>query len=178
LYAPAFYTFADGYHLSTNALPAISNETVISLGFGKNAGSTYQIEASGADLPEMNAFMLDKKTNTRQNLSLEPVYGFTAAEGDAEDRFVLYFGNVGLDEPDGNTGNLWFSDNTLYISAPTQAGQTALVEVFGVTGQRIFTKSVVLNKLTTLTVDYHGFVAVKVTTDGETLTGSGILKGH
>jgi hypothetical protein len=163
LYAPAFYTIANGYHLSTNAVPAISNETVISLGFGKNAGSTYQIEASGADLPEMDAFMLDKKTNIRQNLSLEPVYRFNAADGDAEDRFVLYFGTVGMEEPEKTKQDIYSYGHNLFVR---NAGN-AILEIYNVAGQKIMHEQIHNSALyTTALLVPTGYYIVRLTNSG------------
>jgi M6 family metalloprotease-like protein len=132
-YAPQFYSISDNERLSTNSIPEITKQTEIMLGFVKNNGSDFRIEASGLETLQTKAFLRDLKTGVITNLNENPMYEFTSAEGDDPARFELRFGAVGIDDPtDGQSISAWYADGVLYLS--TEEGSTN-VDIFNVQGQ-------------------------------------------
>ncbi len=113
-FAPQLYTLAGEIKLSTNTLPAIHSSMSIRLGFVKNEATDYSLQLQATELyPGMVVSLHDIKTETVHNLSTNPVYNFTAAEGDDPDRFELFFGTVGVNE------NTLPADLTCYASGKT-----------------------------------------------------------
>ncbi|MBK9292799.1 MAG: right-handed parallel beta-helix repeat-containing protein [Bacteroidetes bacterium] len=96
-YAPKFYSITGGEMLSTNAMPQVQNGTSIPFGFVKNQHSNFVIRLEES-IPGETIFLKDLKLNLTHNLSQQPEYLFSAAEGDDPNRFLLVFGTVGLDE--------------------------------------------------------------------------------
>jgi subtilisin family serine protease len=98
-FAPQFYAIVGDEKLSTNSIPSITSGRMIPLGFVKNESGSFSLDIEFTEIyPGMVISLHDIKTGTIQNLSTNPVYNFTAAEGDDPDRFELFFGTVGLDE--------------------------------------------------------------------------------
>ena len=97
-YAPLFYSVMAGENLMVNSLPEFSEETVIPFHFIKNEGANFTIEVSGLEslLPSASIYLKDNKLGKNYNLSENPVYTFTATDGDDPARFELYFGPVGI----------------------------------------------------------------------------------
>ncbi len=105
-FAPQFYTTADGRKLSVNTLPSLSTGSLIPLGFVKNVSGNYTLKAQYEEVyPGMMLFINDLKTGTVQSLKDNPVYEFTAENGDDPNRFQLITGTVGIEEQT-TAGNL------------------------------------------------------------------------
>jgi hypothetical protein len=98
-YAPAFYSLWNGDKLAVNSLPAPARKKVIPLGFEKNVGKHFQIEAQITGDISCQLLLADKKRGIEHNLTLFPVYEFIAEDGDAPGRFELRFGDVVGGEP-------------------------------------------------------------------------------
>jgi subtilisin family serine protease len=113
-FAAQLYSVDGIEKFSTNTLPALSSGTVIPLGFVKNEANSFSLSIDVPELyPGMVVSLHDIKTGTVQNLTTNPVYNFTAAEGDDPDRFELFFGTVGVDD------NSIPADLTCYASGKT-----------------------------------------------------------
>ncbi len=149
-YAPLLYSVIDGYNLSVNIMPELSEERVIPLGFAKNSSSQFYLEAQGIEElnPQATLFLYDAITSVSWNLSKNPVYVFTASDSDPYDRFELRFGPVGVDEAKELPSPLqaWYNKGLLYI--PGLEGP-ARVSVYSLSGQCLETGNV------SLTTDYH-----------------------
>jgi hypothetical protein len=138
-YAPKFYSIAGDNKLSTNSMPeyALSNEVL--LGFEKNAGTSYRIEATGVEALNAIPYLIDLKTGFTQNLSENPVYNFVSVDGDSPSRFKLTFSGVGLDSPVTTDPQTIFTyGNQLFIQNPG----TALVEIYTFAGQLVARQNV------------------------------------
>ena len=68
--------------------------------FTKNGNNSFYIEVEGVNtlLTEHNLYITDKKTNHTQNLNENPIYSFTSNENDDDQRFVLHFSALGVDD--------------------------------------------------------------------------------
>lgn len=138
-YAPKFYSIAGDNKLSTNSMPeyALSNEVL--LGFEKNTGTSYRIEATGVEALNAIPYLIDLKTGFTQNLSENPVYNFVSVDGDSPSRFKLTFSGVGLDSPVTTDPQTIFTyGNQLFIQNPG----TALVEIYTFAGQLVARQNV------------------------------------
>jgi hypothetical protein len=121
--------------------------------------------------------LIDELTNQTINLSNQSVYTFIHNTENAANRFKLVFGGtIGIEEPTSLPGNLWISGNTLYIAAPKLSGQTGLVEVYNASGQKLMSQTILLSELSTVELNFKGFVVARLTTGVEVMTVKGVLK--
>jgi hypothetical protein len=99
---PQVYSIIPGYVLSINSLPSTEANPIVSLGLKVGAEATYTITASGMNSfdPYLPIRLDDLKLGTTQDLRLNNTYSFTAAPGDAENRFnVRFYSAVEVEEP-------------------------------------------------------------------------------
>ena len=139
-YAPQFYSRADTVNLAYNTLPALGSQTTVPFSFIKTGGSHYSIEAVQIDnIPTQEVYLTDLKLNQTQNLAENPVYTFTAADGDDAARFLLSFGKmVGTGEKTMNNNGIYTYQNNLYIVNPGKAR----LELYNLTGQKLYTEEI------------------------------------
>ncbi|MDN5328519.1 MAG: hypothetical protein PWP35_306 [Bacteroidales bacterium] len=133
-YAPQLYSLADGVKLSTNALPSISEAMEIPLGFEKNQHNNFTLELSDNSLSAV-VLLKDLKTGITHNLTQQPVYTFTSAEGDDPLRFKLAFASVGLEPAQQDlVPYAWYAFGMLHFRN-VETG--SWVEVYAANGQRV-----------------------------------------
>lgn len=141
-YAPVFYSLAGDDKLSVNTLPEVGGDVRIPFAFAKNTSSNFSIELDIENvIPDLDIFLTDNKTGAVVNLSKNPVYQFSSANGDDINRFELSFlTTTGVTPVTENNGiNAYVSDNTLHINQ-TKA-QSGNVYLFSLTGQLISTNT-------------------------------------
>jgi hypothetical protein len=132
-YAPMFYSKSENEYYALNTLPSVTESKAVSFGFVKNASSKYTLELSRSITGEILC-LEDIKTSVIQNLTENPVYAFTSAEGDDPNRFVLHFLDPTGVKPGISSGiQIYAGNKTLYISQ-TDA-QKSIVTVYNSTGQ-------------------------------------------
>jgi len=131
-YAPKFYSMADGEMLSTNALPQIQNGTSIPFGFVKNQHNHFIIRLEES-LPGETILLKDLKLNITHDLSQQPEYLFSAAEGDDANRFLLVFGTVGINEKPNNQQTLQAAmhNGQLWVNNPTDNSLLSIHDLSG-----------------------------------------------
>lgn len=130
-YAPQFYSTAGGEMLSTNTLPFLAAETVVPFGFVKNDASNFSIELAES-MAGYTVYLTDLKNGTEQNLSVNPVYAFTAEAGDDPNRFLLHFGTVGINKPVEDTQvSILVRDNNLLISGAAANAEIVVTNLLG-----------------------------------------------
>ncbi|MEI6898834.1 MAG: alpha-amylase family glycosyl hydrolase, partial [Bacteroidota bacterium] len=132
-YAPQFYSVEGSDHLSTNTLPNLDVQTTIPFDFVKNDGNDYSIEAVKVENIPAHVYLTDLKQNQTQNLSSNPVYSFTSAEGDNPARFLLSFSHMSIDDKTGRRNGIFVYNNILCISNPGES----TIELFNMLGQKI-----------------------------------------
>lgn len=138
-YAPRFYSISDDFKLSTNSLPSMNDEIVIPFGFVKNSASAYSIELSET-IQGQTLYLSDLKTNAVHILNDNPVYNFNSEEGDDPNRFLLYFGTVGIgNQTDAENFRTYFSGGNLYMMI--HDGK-AVLEVFDILGRIVQSKTI------------------------------------
>ncbi|MDN5328259.1 MAG: hypothetical protein PWP35_46 [Bacteroidales bacterium] len=143
-YAPQIYSLADGVKLSTNALPAIEENTEIPLGFEKNDHSSFSIELAENTLAAI-VLLKDLKLGITHNLTQQPVYTFTSAEGDNANRFKLAFASVGISPEQQNpVPYAWYANGMLHFRN-VESG--SLVEVYSSHGHKVVSERLQGNTL-------------------------------
>jgi autotransporter-associated beta strand protein len=168
---PEIYTTNNGnVKFAINGLPELGEQTEVPVSIKANQPGVYTISADLSNLPA-TAYLNDLKTGTVHNLSQNPAYTFTAAEGDAPNRFKLTFGSVGIEQPVAQSIRVYTSENMLYLLT---GGNAARVEVFSLTGQKLMD---VETRSNTLPLNLtSGIYLVKVTTSGHTHVQKIIVK--
>lgn len=172
-FAPSFYSVDGIEKLSTNVLPGLDNQTTIPFNFIKTAGSDFSIEAVQIDNIQAQVYLTDLKLNKVQNLKENPLYAFTAADGDDPARFLLSFSHVGIDENTPGHNGIYAYENTLYIVNPG----IARLEVYNLTGQKLLGEEINnpgLHKTT-----FHGptgYYVVRLTTETKVVVTKVFIK--
>jgi len=171
-YAPRFYSRSLDENYALNTLPTLTEERQIPLSFVKNGSTNFFIQAEGMETlnPPYPLYLTDLKTNTTQNLTNNPIYTFTAEEGDDPNRFLLHFQAVGIDEPTTSGQTLpivvWNHENTLTVSNPEQL--PGEIMVYNITGQTALMAN--LENVTKQTIPHQlieGIYVVQVSVKGK-----------
>jgi hypothetical protein len=147
-YGPLLYSVVGDEMLSTNSLPSIDAGLVIPFGFVKNAATNFTIELKES-IPDRVVYLTDNKTSVVTNLTETSVYSFTSDEGDDANRFLLAFGTLGINNPEAADGvQVYAYGDVLYVATSTK--ETALVNVYNLTGQLVMQGKTGGNALTTI----------------------------
>lgn len=142
--APHLYAICDNQKLSTFTTHSIAPNSEIPLGFKKIAANDYTLQLVENNLPLLIS-LLDLKTNQTQNLSLNPVYSFSAQDNDPENRFILRFeAPIGINAIKNQIQDLYVRDHMLYLANLTEK---SIVEIFGLEGTLLFRCSSSSNKI-------------------------------
>ena len=177
--APQLCTLSGETKYSINNLPLFQDQQVVDMHFETKFTGQVTLSATGIESfgPWLTIFLKDELINQTINLRDQPVYTFNHNPENATNRFKLVFGGtIGIDETPADAGKMWIAGNTLYISTPNLAGQTGLLEVYIASGQKLMSKSLVLDEITTLELNLKGFVIVKLTSGQKVITAKGILR--
>ena len=117
-YAPRFYSVLEGKKLAVNSFPTLSANSRIPLNFEKKNGSVYLLQTEGLKSIPATAWLLDKKNQQQVNLSQNPIYSFTANDGDNPARFELFFTSVGIEKPENQEPfSAWLNGNEIHHTA-------------------------------------------------------------
>jgi len=177
--APQLYTLAtDTEKLAINSLPYLETAYTVPLNFELQASKPVtftfgNIESFDASV---TIFLKDELTSQTFNLRNQPVYTFNHNPENMANRFKLIFGGtIGINEPIADAGKIWISGNTLYLNTPNLAGQTGLVEVYNLSGQKLMSKTIVLSELSTMELNFKGFLVARLMAGGQIMTVKGIL---
>lgn len=115
-YAPQFYSIAGDLKLSTNTLPSLPDDAIIPFGFVKNEATQFNITMQ-EQISGYIVYLNDLLTGVEHNLTDQPVYSFTSAEGDDPNRFLLYFAPVSVNKPaQSNACGIYSYAGQVYIS--------------------------------------------------------------
>ncbi len=158
--AAQIYTVG-GIPLAINALPETST---VPVGLHAGASGTYTIAAN-----EINDFtevsLEDTKTGVFTDL-LKNSYTFNFAPGETEQRFVLHFGPLSVDETESSLANIYSYLKTINVNLKDQV--VGDVFVYTITGQLVATKTSVSGSAA-ITIPNTGNYIVKVITRDSTL---------
>ncbi|MFH1119214.1 MAG: GEVED domain-containing protein [Bacteroidota bacterium] len=137
-FAPMFYSKSGNGSFSLNTLPQLTRETVIPFDFISN-GSRYYSIVLEKSLPGAVIYLTDIQTNTVVNLTENPVYLFTAADGDTPGRFLLSFGSVGIDYPDASGVSIHVSEGKVFIKGANAGSEVTLTNLYGQNLRKVVT---------------------------------------
>jgi hypothetical protein len=158
--AAQIYTVG-GIPLAINALP---ETTTVPVGLHAGASGTYTIAAN-----EINDFtevsLEDTKTGVFTDL-LKNSYTFNFALGETEQRFVLHFGPLSVDETESSLANIYSYLKTINVNLKDQV--VGDVFVYSITGQLVASK-ISVSGSTGITIPNTGNYIVKVITRDSTL---------
>jgi hypothetical protein len=178
--APQLFTLStDNEPLTISALPILDEFTIVPLNFEMTVSKPVTLTFSNLESFDVSTsvYLKDELTNQTINLRNQPVYTVNHNPENDASRFKLVFGvTIGIEEAASQPGNLWISGTTLYINTPNLAGQTGLVEVYNASGQKLISKTMVISELSTLEMNFKGFVVAKLTSGQEVMTVKGILR--
>jgi len=171
-YAPQFYSMSDGELLSSNALPQVQNGASIPLGFVKNQHEYFVIRMEENNIGE-TILIKDLKLNLTHNLSQQPEYHFTSAQGDDPNRFLLHFGAVGVDEALPTTVvAAYVSNNILYV---LNAQGKVQVDVLDLSGRMVYSQSMQAEGLSSTPINLSAGVYVVRLNDGQTTMANKVI---
>ena len=134
--APNIYSISsDNINLSINSIPQIGAENNIRLGYTapKNGLFTISVVEASNYMMDHNIYLEDLLLNTLHKIS-ESDYSFTTDGGEINDRFVLHFGVLGVDEPTTATQliQLWAANSTINIfNEHNLSGDVKVLNTFG-----------------------------------------------
>lgn len=158
---PQIYSYADGVVLDINSLPA--TETV-PLGFRAGLEGIYTIEATEIqDMPKVD--LEDRSTGIITNL-LTNSYSFNYKPGDNEQRFLLHFAPLSVDETGKALANIYALDHTVYVNLIDYTKGN--IFIYNVSGQQVAT-SPAAKGMNKVHLRNSGHYVVKVVTETETL---------
>ena len=138
-YAPLFYSKAGQVDVSTNTLPEITESLTIPMYFTKNGNNSFYIEVEGVNtlLTEHNLYITDKKTNHTQNLNENPIYSFTSNENDDDQRFVLHFSALGVDDNIINNDDIQVYSYSKTINITNGKKLSGSIHITNILGQQV-----------------------------------------
>lgn len=116
---PQLYSFsADGLQLAVNSIPSAEADEPVALGALLPADGAYTMSLQQTDetMVAHGLYLEDRLTGNFHKLSATP-YEFTATQGSADDRFLLHFGVVGVDEttPPIEGPIIWHQGDRIYF---------------------------------------------------------------
>jgi len=135
----------------------------------ENTG-TYSITASDISTfsPNSSIVLKDNKTSATIDLKVNPVYTFTATEGDNDARFNLYFSNVlyGINNLNDNTFKVYSYDNSIFIQNNDPKSTIGTVLVYDMIGKQMIEQSLNNDGTTRIYTNLNkGFYIVSIKTD-------------
>jgi len=177
--APQLYTLVQNEKLTINSLPFSENSTVVPLSFTleENTSCTLTFSEIESFSNETNIYLEDLLTGVTINLRQQNSYTFDHLNGNDPNRFNLHFTNItSINETGVQSGKIWMNDGSIYINAPEMDGKSALVEIFNITGQKLYSRQITIGGLTTINTNIKGIAIVKLTSDRNVITAKGIIK--
>lgn len=148
----------------------------IPLGFSNTLPGAYSITLQ--QMVGVTAlFLEDTQTGTIHNFA-NGDYHFNYTLTDNPNRFKLLFGAIGTPETANATIRQWINGQTLYISAPTLAGQQVQVTVYSLTGQALQRQQVTLGEINAIALQgKQGAVVVETKSEdgSRVLTTKGMI---
>ena len=164
---PVLYTLTtDSTELAINTLPPSNAQVVVRVHFETTVQGTFTLTAKFAESfdPQTAIVLEDLKINQTQDLKINPVYTFTAGQGDSPERFHLHFSESNGIEDQGNPGEvvIYSYGEAVYIEGLNETRGGELI-IYNLLGQEIMHQSVPGNNLIRVPMSgYSGYFLVKV----------------
>ena len=156
---PQLYSITpSGEKLSVNGMPQSS---LVPVGFTAVQSGNFTISAvQTGEFPVVTLEDLVKGTFTDL---LTNSYTFTYTAGDQENRFLLHFTSLSVNENKADPIHIYSSEKFVYISVPSN--KSGSVKIFNTLGQDV-TEASIYDVMTKLTIDQAGVYIVQVAIDG------------
>jgi hypothetical protein len=172
-YAPSLYSnIGDDTYLSTNSLPLMDGKADVNIGFVKNQGTLFTLEATGISTFPVGTIITleDKKLNVTQDLTVNPLYAFHGEDGDDPGRFVIH-----INQPALGTGTIdqtipytiYNKGAEIFIQTLTQAGNYSLF-ISDMSGRKVFTDNIKGVQNYSVHSDLQTGIYIVTLTDGST----------
>ncbi len=137
-YAPLFYSLCDDKKLCVNSMPEYESDLVVPFVFVKNEGNRFSIELYKIKNFNGDIYLFDKLTNREQNLSSDPVYTFSAGDGDNPQRFEIRFKPLKVPEHSLSNDNIKISVFSRQVEITNSTQVKGTVNLFNLYGQKIW----------------------------------------
>ena len=165
-YAPQFYSKAGDQQLIVNSLPELNERVTVPFCFIKTAGDRYQLEARISGEIKASVLLYDLVAKTSQNLSLEPVYPFSASLNDPPQRFLITFSKTGEAGPPAEDCTIFSSGDDLCVNAPSEGS----LDVNSLSGKQVMHEAITgKGAYRTKTNLAAGYYVVRLTTESSTI---------
>jgi hypothetical protein len=136
---PQLYSLTkDNVAVAVNSLPQLDSsiEILLSVRVATDETLSLGIEDISGHFAGHALFIFDKKTGQTSQLTQNAAYSFAAFAQDDKQRFVLKFGNVGIDENQSSSGlQIFMSGQSVYVLNPFET--TVKTEVFSSEGRHV-----------------------------------------
>ena len=150
---PFLYSLNDNIEYALNAVPEISENTIIPLGVSSQNSGTYQIilnDISGINLP---IYLYDKEQDNFQDLSVNNVYEFNFSGGAEKNRFELRFSELSsTDNISESKISIYPNPTNKYLHINCGNINVKNIEILNITGKLIYNF-----KQGNVTIDLSGF---------------------
>jgi len=153
---PLIWSMNEGVEFALNAVPYFSDEQIIKLGFKGNNSDFYEINLSESNLTT-DIFLVDKLTQTYQNLNENSTYTFTHSGGATFDRFELHFTeSTNINKISDNNIRVFPNPSNGFVNiiAPDTFESIEVVDIFG---KIIYNKTGISTE--SIQIDLSGFKA-------------------
>jgi hypothetical protein len=172
-----FTRTTDGINVAVNSIPG--NGEVLSIPLSikvpANGNMTISLQDVEGAFTGQTIFLRDQLTGILHNLSTNPIYSFSATQGDDETRFTLHFSTVGIDNPaTASSISVYTHGETLYIGG---LEAKADISVANIAGQVLMRTKATTSGLTTLNVEKlpKGVYVVSVLSGGKLISRKVVL---
>lgn len=168
--APQIYSIIPGNNLAVNSMSFIESSEHVALGLKVGVETTYVLTVEGIDSFDPSLFfrLEDLELGTSQDMRVNPVYSFTAAPGDAENRFRLSFASATAVTDQKSEGiNVFYKNGTIRINLDLPVKGTAYL--YSVSGKLLDASTLHAGE-TILKPSSAGIYLVKVVTDKNSST--------
>jgi hypothetical protein len=159
----------DNIDLAAKSLKVESGNIMYPLYLKVVGTGTYTLDVKDINTfsPNTGILLKDNKTNTTVDLKVNPVYTFTATDGEDDARFSLYFSNVlyGVENLTANNFKVYAFDNSIYIQNNDPKSANGTVAVYDMIGKQMMQQN--LNSaITRIETNLNtGFYVVSIRTD-------------
>lgn len=153
---------SDGKNVSVKCLQPVSGTATVPV-FVK-ANNTASMKFGAGNISSFNAnagiILVDRKTNTTQDLRINPEYTFTTTVGDDDHRFDILFSNVlnGVNDQKGSAFKIYSSGKSIVI-VNDQTNGSGSVTICDMLGRELMQKSLSYNTVnninTNLSTGYY-----------------------
>lgn len=140
------------HDLVINALPAVRDNTEVTLGFNPNAPGTYNIYAKElANLDHFNVYLRDKLSDLEFDLRTGP-YNFSTNSLPTTNRFSIVFRSIYTDPThDGLTAYVDTDGNVVVtLHLKEEKGQKATVSVYDTAGRKTAEQTITIGESTVI----------------------------